>query len=103
MWQRALYTGQIVSQETLDSMWERAYPIDDTSRYGYGLIRQTIEEQDVIWHGGGIYGFSTQMDYLPAHDLTLIVLTNRENETVASAMSVLFDLMVAGTPSSAPS
>jgi CubicO group peptidase (beta-lactamase class C family) len=99
LWERALYTGQIVSQETLDAMWQRAYPIDDATRYGYGLVRQTMQGQDVISHGGSINGFASQMDYLPEHDLTFVVLTNRENETANEAMSVLFDLMVAETSS----
>ena len=37
------------------------------------------------------------MDYLPEHDLTFIVLTNRENETYNSAMLAIFGLMVVET------
>jgi CubicO group peptidase (beta-lactamase class C family) len=100
LWNRALYTGQIVPQETLDAMWERAATIDDSNRYGYGLGREVREGQDFIWHGGGINGFLTALGYLPEHDLTLIILTNRENPAIEDAMSVIFDAMVAEAASS---
>ncbi len=93
MWQRALFTGQIVPQETLDAMWERAFPIEGPLSYGYGLVYDTSKEQVAIWHSGGINGFSTQMSYLPALDLSIIVLTNRESGVIEDAMSVITDAM----------
>jgi CubicO group peptidase (beta-lactamase class C family) len=95
LWERALFTGQLVSQAALDEMWERAFPIDANFIYAYGLAHETREGQEVIVHGGGINGFTSEMLYVPELDLTLIVLTNRESGVVQEALQLMFDEMVA--------
>ena len=46
--------------------------------YGYGWsIGQRFDRQ-AIAHGGGIYGFATQVDRFPADRVTVIVLSNVE-------------------------
>jgi CubicO group peptidase (beta-lactamase class C family) len=103
VWQQALYNGQIVSEETLDHLWDRAVRVDESNRYGYGLMSLTMDGQDVIGHGGGIYGFSTFLAYLPEHKLTFIVLTNRQDGfALDEALEVIFDAMVAVEEATSP-
>jgi CubicO group peptidase (beta-lactamase class C family) len=94
-WQRALLTGQIVSQESLDTMWERAIDVEDFgSKYGYGLFRMTMNGQEVIGHGGGINGFVSYLINLPAHDISIIVLSNREDAALDSILALVIDNLV---------
>jgi CubicO group peptidase (beta-lactamase class C family) len=95
-WERALYTtDQIVQQDSLDAMWERAYPIAEHFDYGYGLFRENRDGQILMGHGGGINGFSSNMLYIPAHDVTMIVLTNREDTDMDRVSAVLYTLIEA--------
>lgn len=93
IWTRALHTGQIVPQETLDAMWERAFAVDDGFSYGYGLFHETLMGQELIWHAGGINGFASQASYLPEHDVTFITLTNRQNGAVGTALTRVLEIM----------
>jgi CubicO group peptidase (beta-lactamase class C family) len=102
IWQRALVTGLIVREETLDQMWERAINIDSRTKYGYGLFREIQRGQDVISHGGGINGFTSMLSYLPEHDLTLIVLTNRQNPAVGVASGLIFSGLVGVAETTSP-
>jgi CubicO group peptidase (beta-lactamase class C family) len=99
LWQRALYTGQIVPQDTLDAMWERAVSAEDNFRYGYGLFYETRQGQDMIWHAGGINGFLSGLNYLPEHDLTIVILTNQENPVIENALDVILSRMFTATES----
>ena len=72
-WDRALYGDTLVSQKSLAEIFT---PFK--GGYGYGWsIGQRFDRQ-AIAHGGGIYGFATQVDRFPADRVTVIVLSNVE-------------------------
>jgi CubicO group peptidase (beta-lactamase class C family) len=72
-WDRALYSDALVSQRSLDEIFT---PFK--GGYGYGWsIGQRFDRQ-AIAHGGGIYGFATQVDRFPSDRVTVIVLSNVE-------------------------
>ncbi len=76
-WQRGLFGGEVLSQESLESMLT-ASPLDTgrNGKYALGVIRTADEEGTLYWHGGGIEGFNSWLGHDPERDLTVVVLAN---------------------------
>lgn len=73
LWDQALYTEKLVSKKSLDEIFT---PFAGESGYGFGWGIGKAFERRSISHGGGIYGFSTEISRFPDDRLTVIVLTN---------------------------
>ena len=71
LWDQALYTEKLVSRKTLDEMFT---PVKSGYGYGWGIGKQFDRQK--ISHGGGIYGFATDIARFPSDKLTVIVLSN---------------------------
>jgi CubicO group peptidase (beta-lactamase class C family) len=95
-WDRALYTTTLVSQKSLDETFT-----PDKDGYGYGWSIGKRFDRQVIAHGGGIYGFATEIARFPADRATVIVLSNVEG---AAAGPIANDLaaVVFGAPYKIP-
>lgn len=70
-WTQALFAGKILSHESFKKM---TTPFK--SDHGFGLFFQTVDDHQLIFHGGGINGFKTMLMYSPDEKLTVIVLSN---------------------------
>lgn len=96
-WTRALHAGQVFSKsETLEQM---TTPVMEN--YGYGLAMHTVKagerEWRVVEHGGGIFGFSSSLQYFPEEEYTIVVLDNtqgRPGQVAAALFNVLHGLPV---------
>ena len=68
--------GRVLGTETLESMWEPQFAEEGT-RTGYGLGFSVQERFGERWlgHGGAIYGFSTQLAFLPDAGLGVVVVS----------------------------
>ncbi len=86
LWDQALYTEKLVNRKSLDEMF--APPKGDTG-YAYGWSIGKRFDRQLIGHGGGIYGFATQISRFPADRITVIVLSNVQS---ASAGKIANDL-----------
>ncbi|THH28151.1 hypothetical protein EUX98_g6035 [Antrodiella citrinella] len=53
-------------------------PHSSISGYGMGWHRESYKGHDFVWHSGGIPGFSTLVEFLPADDLGIVVLANAD-------------------------
>ena len=93
-WDQALYGDEVLSAEMKKLMFtEHAQPPGSKVGYGYGWL---IEEADqpgesdepleIIGHGGGIPGFSTLIQRIPA-DRHLVVLLNNTGGTKLGEMA----------------
>jgi CubicO group peptidase (beta-lactamase class C family) len=79
VWTRALHEGKFVSKASLLEAFKGALQTDGKDTYyGYGLMNGIIRGEATIEHSGGINGFVTNACYIPAQDLFVVVLTNRE-------------------------
>lgn len=74
-WNRLLATGGVVSPA---SYREMTTPVGAAaaSKYGFGLMVDTLAGHRIVTHGGGIPGFITANAYFPADSLSVTVLTN---------------------------
>jgi CubicO group peptidase (beta-lactamase class C family) len=74
-WDAALYDNRLLRQESLRSAFKPATKTDDPAvEYGFGW-RITGES---LWHSGETVGFRNVIVRFPAHHLSVIVLTNRD-------------------------
>lgn len=86
-WDQALYTNQLISQETLQDAFTPA-TLNDGSLSNYGFGWEIIPESEagkVVWHNGDNPGYKTIIvRYLEAGK-TLIVLSNNYNSQFEAA------------------
>jgi D-alanyl-D-alanine carboxypeptidase len=76
-WNRALHEGKVLSPEHYRLMTTPVGKAKDAG-YGYGLFAQSIRGRPSLGHGGGIFGFSTVLDYVPGEDISVVVLQNAD-------------------------
>ncbi|WP_030271651.1 serine hydrolase domain-containing protein [Streptomyces sp. NRRL B-24484] len=75
---------RVVSAQNLAECWKPHVPVPvspefdpdvTASGYGMGWIHHRFRDgTSLVWHNGGIDGFSSYMGFLPEHDLGLVVL-----------------------------
>jgi len=75
-WQVALHRGEILG----DELYQRMITPEgaaERANYGYGIGVQDWFGLAALTHGGGIFGFQTYALYLPAENLSVVILANR--------------------------
>ncbi|MEK6702712.1 MAG: serine hydrolase domain-containing protein [Planctomycetota bacterium] len=76
-WNLALASGKVVSPKSYEQMSTSAtLPDGSETRYGFGLQLGVWEGRPRVAHGGGIFGFTSQLTYLPKDQLTIAVISN---------------------------
>jgi D-alanyl-D-alanine carboxypeptidase len=85
-WLRALYGGNVVSEESLSQMtaWYSA-----STKYGLGTERIVSRLGEFWGHGGTITGYCVMAGHCPERDLTMVVLANQEGD-----ISLIWNLLV---------
>ena len=86
---KALYNGELISEETHEEQIQ-TLPMDDHPeevRYGLGIM----QIGDFYGHNGTIFGFSTEMFYLPEKDAVIIINVNRLDLDGQSKSEPLFN------------
>jgi len=77
-WDQALYTTQLVSQETLDLAFTPGAVVpDQDAGYGFGWFIGAYRGEPTMWHHGETAGFRTMLQRFPRQRFTVIALTNR--------------------------
>lgn len=97
-WDKALFSGKIISKETLDGATLPSADIKrDGSSYGYGYrLKYLNDTTKLVFHGGWWQGFKTCYLRIPKDETLIIVLTNVANR--GFSMSMLLDAYAAITP-----
>ena len=89
----SIHGRRVVSEANLAERWkpgafigqpDKTFDPDGTSlHYGLGLIREDYNDgSSLIWHNGGIDGFTTFIGFMPQHDLGLVVLNSMNPDPV---------------------
>jgi CubicO group peptidase (beta-lactamase class C family) len=83
-WMSALRDGRVIRRASYDTMIAPAVVSDGTEvPYGFGIRpAPRLEGRFSVSHGGGINGFSSQLDYFPEADLTVAVISNTYGDHV---------------------
>lgn len=90
LWYKALFNYEIVKKETLAKA-HTSYELStgELTGYGYGWGLDTIQEQPVIMHAGGIPGFLSNAIYFTDQGLLTVVLSNCTcNPPMKSSMKI---------------
>jgi CubicO group peptidase (beta-lactamase class C family) len=74
-WNTALNTYKIVPKNVLETAYE---PFKE--KYGYGFFIDSTSGKRRIMHGGGIHGFTSQLTYIPADKVTIVILCNNSGD-----------------------
>jgi CubicO group peptidase (beta-lactamase class C family) len=73
-WTRALFGGRLLSAASLRKM---TTPVPQSpGGYAFGLNVQSVGGRTVMFHAGGINGFTTTLAYYPDSRVTIAVLSN---------------------------
>jgi D-alanyl-D-alanine carboxypeptidase len=81
-WADGLFNGRVISFASLETMLT---PVAPSTNYGLGLGLQKAEDgRTFIFHGGSIPGYEAALLHHRPGNLTIIVLTNREDITKQS-------------------
>jgi len=86
-WEIALFAGKVVSAASLTKM---TTPF--MRNYAFGLMVEQRGGHKIIWHNGGIDGFSTELHYWPDQRITVVVLANEESSARTDIAAKLDDL-----------
>ena len=90
--------ARLLAPETLESMWEPQFA-DSGATTGYGLGFAVEERFGERWlgHGGAIYGFSTQLAFLPESQLGAVVVSavDGTNTVTGRLADAALELMLA--------
>lgn len=83
-WEQGLFGGKVLSPAALRKMTTTFL-----NGYACGLHVGNIENRKVIYHIGGIDGFSSYMAYYPDEKLAVIGLSNVRNRQMAAIVNEL--------------
>jgi CubicO group peptidase (beta-lactamase class C family) len=86
-WDRSLYTEKIISKASLKDAYT---PRKD--KYGFGWSIDTAYAKPVYKHGGGIFGFSTDILRSPEEDICIILFDNKGDgslEKIAEGLNAI--------------
>ncbi|SOC79896.1 CubicO group peptidase, beta-lactamase class C family [Salinimicrobium sediminis] len=90
-WNHLLYSGQVVSRESLDQMTASGILEDGRpTEYGFGLKLGKLGDHRKIYHGGSIQGFNSNLEFYPEEDLSIAVMTNTgsgQDEKISEALA----------------
>ncbi|WP_340027834.1 serine hydrolase [Paenibacillus sp. FSL H7-0940] len=81
-WDRALYTDKILSQDTIEQMYE---PYSDKN-YGYAWILKENGANRTVFHNGSGGGFATAFSRNLSDDITIILLGNHAGMDMTSLL-----------------
>lgn len=77
-WNRALHEGRLLREASHTAM---TTPVGKAAEhdYGFGISTGTLRGRPKLEHGGGIFGFSAYLLYLPDDALSVVVLYNADS------------------------
>lgn len=79
-WNRAVHGGRALHRDSHRELVALAGKAGEEN-YGLGIVVGQLRGRTVYEHGGGIFGFSTYLMYLPQDELTVVVLQNTDSGT----------------------
>ena len=98
-WQQALVSGRCVSPESYALMTTpTTLTGGEQEDYGFGLMLGEFEGTSLVHHGGGIFGFNSQLSHYPEHGLHLAVISNSEALNAGRVLTQLARALLGDAP-----
>jgi CubicO group peptidase (beta-lactamase class C family) len=70
---------RLVSRENLLERRKPQVPVGEDATYGMGLVVSTQYGIPVVSHGGSLFGYKSDMIFLPDHGVGAVILTNSDS------------------------
>src|SRR5205823_7930173 len=84
-WNATLDKESLLKAATKEEMWTPAKLRDGKeTKYGFGWFIDSVEGHKNIGHGGSTSGFSASSERFPDDQLTVIILTNTDEQIAAT-------------------
>lgn len=92
--------SRYISAQILNDRRKPNVPVGKDNDYGMGLMMYKKAGVRIVGHAGSMFGYRSQMFWLPDHDVGVVMLTNSDQGwTVTGAVErKLFELMFDGKP-----
>jgi CubicO group peptidase (beta-lactamase class C family) len=82
-WDAALNRDDVLTRATREAMWTPVRLTDGTPyRYGFGWFVDAVDGHRRVSHGGNVSGFTSDFVRFVDDSLTVIMLTNKDNENL---------------------
>ena len=96
-WNRALHEGKVLRTDSYKAM---ITPVGAAveSKYGFGIGITQQRGQTALQHSGGIFGFVSQLTYVPGPDITVVVLQNTDEGGNPGALARRLAAKALGNP-----
>jgi len=80
-WLNSLYSNNIISSENKNKMFSLrgVSELSSNNFYAYGWVVMQRNGEKYFWHGGNDFGYSNLVLYLPDYDLTILLLSNKND------------------------
>jgi CubicO group peptidase (beta-lactamase class C family) len=87
-WHQALENFSILSK----AQQEKAYtPVKN--KYGYGWVIDSAEGKQMVSHGGGIHGFTTNIVRVAEDDICIVLLSNASDNSLQDITKSIFSIL----------
>ncbi len=97
LWDQALYSNKIISDDTLKEAFVSGRLNDGSStNYGFGWDLGSYQGHRKTTHTGATCGFLTAIQRFPDDKIGIVVLTNRNSGSPSSIASQIADYMLKG-------
>lgn len=87
-WHKGLLSNQVLQKTSFN---KASTPFKN--KYGYGISIDSLYGKKLIAHGGGIFGFTSNMVRIPKDDVCIILLNNFGNPTISKITSDLLAIL----------
>lgn len=96
-WNRALHGGTLLKAASYRAMITPIGKAVDHD-YGFGIGVSSLRGTPMLSHGGGIFGFSSHLLYLPDEPLSVVVLQNSDSSRDAAVIAIKLGAYALGKP-----
>lgn len=104
LWHQALLGGQVLAPAALERMLTPATLNDGTlptvngqpRQYGYGVSVGTIDDRSAVSHGGGIFGFSSDLTTLRQADVSIAIIANTDSGDLEAGRRAMRNVVLGG-------
>lgn len=96
-WNQSLHEQAFLKPETYRRMTTPEGPAV-ASKYGFGLFIHTLRGERIFSHSGGIHGFHSELQYLPAKRITVVLLRNADSGPNLGSIGRQLGAFAAGNP-----
>ncbi|NII28152.1 serine hydrolase [Pseudoflavitalea sp. X16] len=87
-WHKGLMKNTVLKPASL----EKAYT-PFKNNYGYGWFIDTVSGKRVVQHGGGIFGFNTNLARIPSDDACVVLLCNMNTSTLDNINKAILSIL----------